>query len=260
MARNDTNGESTSALTDWSRRTVLKVATAGGSLAALGGIGAASQQDSDGNGDGQDGEGDDDQTGGDDGHFLADLVDPTFGYPLAADETDDLDLEHVVEAYTEESEGAHPDFPRNPEQEDLQLEFAFDPVGLQISPDEVVQFHITSGEHTVTAFHEKFAFLQIPNRVPENVQGFTSPVHVDGESWVYQFPEKGVYDILCLPHYRFGMVMRVVVFDPEADSLEDETFTAPAAGELPPKWRWSSRRRNSTPRTSSKPAPSPGKS
>lgn len=33
-----------------------------------------------------------------------------------------------------------------------------------------------------------------------------------------------MYDLLCLPHLGLGMVVRIVVFDPEDDSLDGSTF------------------------------------
>jgi hypothetical protein len=57
----------------------------------------------------------------------------------------------------------------------------------------------------------------LSTRLPDAVPGFTSPPVVDGESWLYQFHEEGVYDLLCLPHVVFGMVMRIVVMETEAD-------------------------------------------
>lgn len=88
----------------------------------------------------------------------------------------------------------------------------------------------------MTAFHEKFStqHREAPTRVPDGVPGFTSPPLIPDESWLYQFVEKGVYDILCLPHLPAGMVMRVVVMDPEKDSVDDEAFSEPSAGPVPP--------------------------
>jgi len=125
---------------------------------------------------------------------------------------------------------AHPDGGEFP------LEFIFNPVGVQVAPDEVVHFLSVVGEHTVTAFSEKYANpeLAVPTRIPEGTPGFSSPPIVDGESWLYQFTTTGVYDILCLPHYVFGMVMRVVVFDPEEDSAGDEAFSVDDVEGVPP--------------------------
>ena len=216
------------------RRTLLKSIGVGTALSVGAGGAAASEH---GTGDGAD--------DADDSHFVADLVDPVFGYPLAADETDDLELEHVVEMSTVEGPGEHENFPRGPPQGDggggegdgeFPFEFVFDPVGLRVAPDDLVHFLGVSGEHTATAVHEKFSNpnMQVPTRVPESVPGFTSPPLVGGESWVYQFCTPGVYDLLCLPHVSFGMVMRVVVFDPEEHDVEDAAFAAPSGGELPP--------------------------
>lgn len=223
---------SSSTIPNRSRRTVLKIAGVGAGLAALGGAstGAAADQHESEEESETDAEFDAD-------HFIEDLIDPTFGYPLAANETADVDLEHAVELVAEPGEGTHADFPQVPDSEgEDPSEFFFDPVGLQVEPDDLVQFRVTAGEHTVTAFHEKFTIppRAIPTRVPDGVPGFTSPPILDGESWVYQFPVKGVYDILCLPHLFFGMSMRIVVFDPEEDDVEDDAFAAPTAGELPP--------------------------
>lgn len=226
--------ESNSVLEELSRRTVLKITGAGAGIAALGGgsmVGAGQE----GEDETEDGE---ETTEDDEAQSVEDSIDPVFGHPLAADETDDVDVENVVELYTEEGEGEHVNFPQSPapenggEASEFPFEFAFDPAGIQVTTDDVVQFQNLAGEHTVTAFQEKFSIPQreVPTRVPDGVPGFTSPPIVDGESWLFQFPKTGVYDIFCLPHMAFGMVMRVVVSDPDSD----EAFEAPTAGELPP--------------------------
>lgn len=235
----DTSGptaEANSTLREWSRRTVLKLAGSGVALAGVGGAGVvgATQEDDDGD----DGEGDDGGDGeGDDSSLVEDLVDPTWGYPLAADETESVDIDTVVELVTEEGDGPQENFPLNPESgEAFPFEFYFDPVGLHVPPDGVVHFLSVAGEHTVTAFHEKYSNpeIQVPTRIPADVVGFTSPPVVDGESWLYQFETPGVYDLLCLPHLGFGMVMRVVVADPETADLSSEPFAVSAPENLPP--------------------------
>ena len=119
--------------------------------------------------------------------------------------------------------GVHPGFP---DPDDAIPEFIFDPVGLHVRPGSIVEFRNVSLEHTATAFHEKWSNPQLsfPTRVPGDVPGFTSPPFVDDESWLYRFTTKGVYDIFCFPHLTFGMTMRVVVFDPNEDSLDDQRF------------------------------------
>jgi len=222
-----------------SRRTLLKLTGAGAGIAAFGGISilSAGQED-----DETETPGENETDGGEemasDAALVDDLIDPTFGYPLAADETGSVSVETVVEAAHLQGGGAHEGFPVQPGPDggEFPSEFVFDPVGVQVAPDEVVHFLSVAGEHTITAFDEKYANpeLAIPTRVPEASPGFTSPPIIGGESWLYQFTEKGVYDILCLPHYVFGMVLRVVVFDPEEDSIDDEAFSVGPAEGVPP--------------------------
>lgn len=276
----DSNGQQRTV--DDKRRKVLKLTGVGVGLAGIAGatsVGALGGDEKDGGddkdgGDGKDGDGKNDGSdngNGDSDHFIADLVDPTFGYPLAADETDDLSLEHVVAATIEEGPGAHPNFPTEdfgdegmgappggpgtpngtpstPTGTDtdstatpggageIPIEFFFDPVGLHVEPDDLVHFADVFGLHTITAFHEKFSDPQfeMPTRVPEGVPGFTSPPLVSDESWVYQFVEPGVYDYFCFPHLGLGMVGRIVVYDPEKHDLDDEAFAEPEMGGLPP--------------------------
>lgn len=92
-------------------------------------------------------------------------------------------------------------------------EFFFDPVGVHLEAGEVIDFSVHGGLHTVTALHPKFdepGVFAFPNRVPTE-NGFTSAVMNTGDSWLYRFSTPGVYDIMCLPHYDLGMVVRVVV-------------------------------------------------
>ena len=278
---NDGDPDGQQRTVDDKRRNVLKLTGVGVGLAGIAGatsVGAMGGDDKDENGDdkGDDDTGKNDGSDGENGdsdHFIADLVDPTFGYPLAADETDDLSLEHVVTATIEEGPGAHPNFPteefggegmdgppsgtETPNgttstptgtetgtdtngtpggSGEIPAEFFFDPVGLHVEPDDLVHFANALGTHTITAFHEKFSEpeFEMPTRVPEGVPGFTSPPIVQDESWVYQFVEPGVYDYLCFPHLGLGMVGRIVVFDPEKHNLDDEAFAEPETGGLLP--------------------------
>ena len=251
---NDNVSDESERLVDWPRRNVLKLAGVG--VAGLGGAMAVGATDDEKEGEKKDGdESDDGKKGegdGDGDHFLSDLVDPTFGYPLAADETDDVELRYVVEATLEEGPGSHPGFPTEdfggPPADagtpsgmngtttategtpagpnEIPVEFFFDPVGLWVEPGSLVHFKDVLGLHTVSAFHEKFSEpgMELPNRVPECVPGFTSPPLTPEESWVYEFEEPGVYDYFCFPHIGLGMVGRIVVYDPERHDLDDEAF------------------------------------
>lgn len=236
------DSESSGGVLDWSRRSVLKRTGLGAGLVSLGGASMLSAGQEDGETD--DGTGTDDgnetadgETMADESSLFEDLIDPTFGYPLARDETGSVSLDTVVEADQLEG-GEHEGFPQQPGPDggEFPVEFVFDPVGVQVAPDEVVHFLSVVGEHTITAMDEKYANpeLAVPTRVPEESPGFTSPPIVGDESWLYQFTTSGVYDILCLPHYGFGMVMRVVVFDPETDDVADEQFAVEPPEGVPP--------------------------
>jgi len=244
MGQEDAHSESTGEQASWSRRTVMKASAAGAGLAALVGANSATaQENGDGeesNGTGESEDGDDETENGaasDSATVFDDLIDPVWGYPLDADESDAVTIDPVVELRTEAGEGDYPDFPTNPETgEGLPFEFVFDPVGVHLLPGTVVKFQAVAGEHTATAFHEKFSIPQRPvaTRVPEDVPGFTSPPVVDGEAWLYEFSTAGVYDVLCLPHVSLGMVMRAVVFDPESDDIEGDTFSVPEVEQVSP--------------------------
>jgi len=87
-------------------------------------------------------------------------------------------------------------------------EFYFEPVGLFIEPGDTVSFIAQSPHHTVTAYHPLHGK---PQRVPEGVEPFSSPMVPIGSSWEYTFDVPGVYDVWCGPHESYGMVMRIVV-------------------------------------------------
>ncbi|WP_435062988.1 plastocyanin/azurin family copper-binding protein [Halobaculum sp. EA56] len=214
------------------RRNLLKLGGASAVAAAVGGAGLVAGQEDDGDdeGDGDEEEGSDDGPGGSEA-VLDDLVDPTFGYPLATDESDGVSLEHVVDVTAQEGDGDHPDFPSEPDPEtpgsflEVGAEFFFDPVGLHVRPGDLVHFYTREGLHTVTAFTELAEpSLSLPRRVPGETPPFTSPPTTPGQSWVYEFADPGVYDYFCFPHLGLGMVGRVVVFDPEEHDLSEDRF------------------------------------
>lgn len=107
-----------------------------------------------------------------------------------------------------------------------QPEFFFDPVGLRVSPGDIVEFRSTSPEepealdggppveHTVTAYHPRHGGRV--QRIPGDTPYSSGPIYPD-EYWLYEFRRPGVHDILCLPHEQFGMVMRVVVVPDDGD-------------------------------------------
>ncbi|WP_284012043.1 cupredoxin domain-containing protein [Halobaculum litoreum] len=239
-ASNDEQGGLSSA----SRRRLLKIGGAGAVVAGVGGAGlTTAQQEDDDETDGDDG-GDGGDGGGGSESVLDDLVDPTFGYPLAADESDGVSVERVVDVSEVSGEGVHADFPSEPSGdapgafEEVPAEFYFDPVGLAVEPGGLVQFRVRAGLHTVTAFTELAEpALALPRRVPAASEPFTSPPLTPDQSWVYRFEESGVYDYFCFPHLGLGMVARIVVYDPADDDLSDDAFAVDGDADLFPNDR-----------------------
>lgn len=198
-----------------SRRLLMKVFGVGAGVAALGGTA-----------EGRKGEG------------KGTRIDKVFGAPYSRDDNVPSGLvDHVVELHVHEGDGHHEGFPVGDEDgdgEDDVDEFHFNPVGLHVKPGDVVHFDNQEHEHTVSAFHEKWNPI-FPTRVPDGVPGFTSPPFVGGESWLYRFTTKGVYDLFCFPHLTLGMAIRIVVFDSEEDDIEDDdTFVDWGEFEFPP--------------------------
>lgn len=198
------------------RRTLMKVLGTGAAVTALG-SGTASAQSS---------------------------IDSIWGETVGFEQTTNLSADHTVELHAHPG-GVHDGFPIlsnvkniNLQQQllvshplgkgvgkgsELPEEFFFDPVGLHVEPGEIVEFVSHNHEHTATSFHPGFGF---PPRVPAG--RFSSPPLMGFEqqelhdSWYYEFTAPGVYDINCLPHLPFGMVMRIVVAE---DQTQLDTFT-----------------------------------
>lgn len=152
--------------------------------------------------------------------------DKIYGASYSAEESVPSGLvDHLVGLHVHGGDAIHEGFPApdgddDDDQDDVP-EFFFDPVGLHVKPGDVVHFNVHHHLHTVTSFHPKYAGL--PKRVPTD-HALTSPPIADDDSWLYRFTTKGVYDLLCLPHLGLGMVTRIVVFDPEEDSIDNSTF------------------------------------
>lgn len=144
-------------------------------------------------------------------------------------------VDHKVDLHVHGGDAVHEGFPApdgdDSDDQDDAPETFFDPVGLHVKPGGIVEFTVHGrGLHTVTSFDPKFnepPFLVLPDRVPTD-HGFTSPPVAEDDSWLYKFTTKGVYDLFCLPHVSLGMVMRIVVYDPVDDDIQDSTFDEPA--------------------------------
>lgn len=218
---------------DRSRRNVLKLTGAAAGLATVAGasvVGAGQETEPEAG----------TETATPTGEAPDDEIHPVFGVPLASGESFGPGTPNIVEVTVETGDGAHEDFPQEEDEAgdlvEVPAEFLFDPVGLQVEPGALVRFDVTAGLHTVTAAHEKYSEpeFDVPTRIPTGAPAFTSPPLTPDESWIYRFPQKGVFDYLCLPHFGLGMVGRIVVFDTGVDDIESDLFAAPTAGPLPP--------------------------
>ena len=152
---------------------------------------------------------------------LPDCVHPVLGYVgLEPDEStpDDLEPDHEV-AMEIRPRGDEEEFGEEfPSDASGIPEFAFEPTGLAVETGDVIRFDAASPDHTVTAYHPQHGRQR---RVPEDVPAFSSPVLPAETYWLYRFEESGVYDVYCAPHEIFGMAMRIVVEEADADYGEE---------------------------------------
>lgn len=134
-------------------------------------------------------------------------IDSHYGYAAPEDEQlpGNLRPDHTVELKMGSFQEPYP--------------FFFDPMGLHVDVGDVVRFDFPSPDHTVTAYHLGHGRQQ---RVPDDAPPFSSPVISTGGFWLYQFDRPGTYDVYCAPHQVFGMVMRLVVGDPESPEYDGE--------------------------------------
>lgn len=83
----------------------------------------------------------------------------------------------------------------------------FDPAVVKIDPGDVIQFVVREGLHTVTAYHPD---NRRPLRMPESAKSFDSGLLKQGDVWILQITDTGVYDYFCLPHERLGHAGRII--------------------------------------------------
>ena len=100
---------------------------------------------------------------------------------------------------------------RPPKGKKEEPEFFFEPTGLFVQSGDVVRFTTKQDVHTISSYHPNFHYKQ---RIPWNTPAISSPVVWPDTYFLYQFEQEGVYDLLCLPHEYFGMVVRLVVGEP----------------------------------------------
>ncbi len=215
---NRTDEELLDAITDhrWYRRGALRLLGVTAGIAALGGTAhARGRRGGRVNGDDAGARA---QGRGDGGHPGDDRrdrgrgpnLDAYFGEAFRPSETAPPGLiDHTVELHI------HEHAIQNPSQ--TAVPFHFSPTGLKIDVGDVIAFVATTPDHTITAYHEGFGRQR---RVPDDKPPFSSPLLPIGGAWLYHFDVPGTYDLLCAPHEYFGMVMRVVVGDPDDDAYD----------------------------------------
>jgi plastocyanin len=138
-------------------------------------------------------------------------IDPYYGYSAPADERlpGPLQPDREVEL--------HIDMDALTDGDTTTLPFHFEPMGLAVGEGDVVRFDCPTPEHTVSAYHPGQGRQR---RVPSGTPPFSSPLISAGGFWLYEFDRPGTYDLFCAPHQFFGMVMRIVVGDPEDDDYD----------------------------------------
>lgn len=104
-------------------------------------------------------------------------------------------------------------------------DFYFDPIGLAVEEGTTVEWTISSGDHSSTAYEE---------RIPSNADSWDSGILTeDGESFSHTFDVEGTYDYYCTPHQSAGMVARIVVGQPGGPAES----SMPPDGEVPESQR-----------------------
>lgn len=98
----------------------------------------------------------------------------------------------------------------------------FDPRIGHIEEGGTVTFTWSSGNHDVTSMH---VANDLPEGAPEGSAPFSQDLAGPGQQLVWDFDVPGVYHIVCVRHERVGMLMSIIVGDPE--DLDAE----PALGE-----------------------------
>lgn len=115
-------------------------------------------------------------------------------------------------------------------------EDAFDPQLAHVEEGGTVTFNWVSGNHDVTSFH---LANDVPDGTPEGSTPFSENIAGPGEQLSVDFDQVGVYNILCVRHQRVGMMMSIIVGEPEdldAEPALDEPDPA-LADAMQDQWR-----------------------
>lgn len=87
------------------------------------------------------------------------------------------------------------------------IDARFVPAVVQTQPGDVIQFVVSEGLHTVSAYHPD---NRRPLRIPNTAASFDSGLLKAGDTWFLTIEVEGVYDYFCLPHERMGHVGRIL--------------------------------------------------
>lgn len=83
----------------------------------------------------------------------------------------------------------------------------FEPAVVEVKPGDTIQFVVSEGLHTVSAYHPD---NRRPLRIPETAESFDSGLLKAGDTWFLKIEAEGVYDYFCLPHERLGHAGRIL--------------------------------------------------
>ncbi len=83
----------------------------------------------------------------------------------------------------------------------------FEPAVVKVQPGDLLEFSVTEGMHTVTAYHPD---NRRPLRIPKSAKPFDSGLLKQGDTWVLKIETEGIFDYFCLPHERMGHAGRIV--------------------------------------------------
>jgi plastocyanin len=94
----------------------------------------------------------------------------------------------------------------------------FDPIGIHVEPGRTVRWtnRNPGNVHTSTAYHPSLS--DRPQRIPDGATPWDSDYLMPDQSFTLTLTVPGVYDYYCIPHEHAGMVGRIVVGTPPAES------------------------------------------
>lgn len=105
----------------------------------------------------------------------------------------------------------------------------FSPLLVHVEEGGTVEWVLGNGMHNTVAYHpntDDDVVADEPMRIPEDAEPWASPtldetdVEEDADepaTWQHTFETEGVYDYVCTPHERWGMVGSVIVGWPDPD-------------------------------------------